>query len=74
MRVGQDIPDEKRKYDRPWNPKPKDKKEPTTFLEFYYPDGGVGPDQELINMLERDILDKNPQVSFDDIAELSETK
>lgn len=43
-------------------------------MEHYYPDGGVGPDQELINMLERDILDKNPQVSFDDIAELSETK
>ena len=25
-------------------------------------------------MLERDVLDKNPQVSFDDIADLQETK
>jgi katanin p60 ATPase-containing subunit A1 len=34
----------------------------------------VGPDADLINMLERDVLDKNPQVSFDDIADLDETK
>jgi len=25
-------------------------------------------------MLERDLLDKNPQVNFDDIADLDETK
>ena len=42
-------------------------------MEFCYPDG-VGPDIELIQMLERDVLDKNPQVSFDDIADLDETK
>lgn len=42
-------------------------------MEFCYPDG-VGPDTELIQMLERDVLDKNPQVSFDDIADLDETK
>jgi katanin p60 ATPase-containing subunit A1 len=34
-----------------------------------YPDG-VGPDTELVNMLERDVIDKNPCVSFDDIADL----
>jgi hypothetical protein len=39
----------------------KEKSEPTTFLEYHYPDG-VGPDVELINMLERDVLDKNPNV------------
>jgi katanin p60 ATPase-containing subunit A1 len=38
-----------------------------------YPDG-AGPDTELINMLERDVLDKNPGVNFDDIADLDDTK
>lgn len=38
-----------------------------------YPDG-VGPDADLINMLERDVIDKNPNVSFDDIADLDEAK
>jgi hypothetical protein len=28
----------------------------------------------LINMIERDVLDKNPQVSFEDIADLDEAK
>ena len=51
----------------------KEKKEASTFLEYHYPDG-VGPDVELINMLERDVLDKNPKVNFDDIAGLDETK
>lgn len=34
-----------RNYDKPWLV--PEKKEPTTFLEFVYPDG-VGPDSELI--------------------------
>jgi katanin p60 ATPase-containing subunit A1 len=38
-----------------------------------YPDGN-GPDSELINMLERDVIDRNPQVSFNDIAELTDAK
>lgn len=42
-------------------------------MEFHYPDG-VGPDVDLIQMLERDVLDKNPRVQFDDIADLLETK
>jgi katanin p60 ATPase-containing subunit A1 len=54
-------------------PPKKEKKEATTFLEYCYPDG-VGPDVELIQMLERDVLDKNPGVNFDDIADLEETK
>lgn len=62
---------DKRNYDKPWLV--PEKKEPQTFLEFCYPDG-AGPDTELITMLERDVLDKNPQVSFDDIADLDETK
>lgn len=38
-----------------------------------YPNGD-GPDADLIRMLERDVIDKNPQVSFDDIASLTEAK
>ena len=34
----------------------------------------MGPDTDLINMLERDCIDKNPNVSFDDIAELEDGK
>ena len=67
------APNNKRNYDKPWLVPESSKKEPQTFLEFCYPDG-VGPDADLINMLERDVLDKNPQVSFDDIADLDETK
>jgi len=62
---------DKRNYDKPWLL--PEKKEPQTFLEFCYPDG-VGPDADLIQMLERDVLDKNPQVQFDDIADLEDTK
>ena len=38
-----------------------------------YPDG-VGPDSDLIMMLEREVIDKNPNVNFDDIADLQESK
>ena len=62
---------DKRNYDKPWQVPPK--KEPETFLEKCYPDG-IGPDADLINMIERDVLEKNPQVSFDDIADLDEAK
>ena len=44
-----------------------------TFLEHCYPNGD-GPDADLIRMLERDVIDKNPNVTFDDIAELNEAK
>lgn len=47
--------------------------EKASFLYSVYPDG-VGPDSDLIAMLERDVIDKNPNVSFDDIAELHESK
>ena len=43
------------------------------FLQSVYPDG-KGPDIDLIRMLERDVIDRNPQVKFDDIAELDEAK
>jgi katanin p60 ATPase-containing subunit A1 len=38
-----------------------------------YPNG-VGPDSDLIRVLERDVVNKNPNVSFDDIADLGEAK
>jgi katanin p60 ATPase-containing subunit A1 len=38
-----------------------------------YPNG-VGPDSDLIRMLERDVMDKNPNVNFDDIADLDDAK
>lgn len=44
-----------------------------TFLEHCYPNGD-GPDADLIRMLEREVIDKNPNVTFDDIAELQEAK
>ena len=47
--------------------------EDSEFLKSVYPDG-LGPDADLIRMLERDVVDRNPKVSFDDIAELDEAK
>jgi katanin p60 ATPase-containing subunit A1 len=38
-----------------------------------YPNG-VGPDSDLIRILERDVMDKNPNVNFDDIADLDDAK
>lgn len=48
-----------RAYEKPWQQPKKEKKEANTFLEYHYPDG-AGPDVDLIQMLERDVLDKNP--------------
>ena len=62
-----------RNYDKPWQQPKKEKTEPTTFLEYHYPDG-VGPDIDLIQMMEREVIDKSPNVSFDDIADLDDTK
>lgn len=65
--------DNKRDYDKPWLPPKKEKKKAETFLEFCYPEG-EGPDADLIKMLERDVVSKNPNVQFDDIAELEDAK
>ena len=45
----------------------------SAFLLSRYPDGN-GPDAELLEMLEREVVDTNPNVSFDDIAELNQAK
>ena len=44
-----------------------------SFLYHCYPDG-VGPDSELIQMLEKDVVELNPYVKFEDIAELVKAK
>ena len=52
-------------------------KEPpkSPFLMARYPeDNGNGPDTDLIEMVERDVVDMNPNVNFDDIAELESAK
>ena len=73
-----------RNYAKPWLQPDQPKKaggkdqgpgqpQRSEFLEFCYPDGS-GPDSELIQMMEREIVDRNPNVQFDDIAELNEAK
>ena len=54
----------------------KDKGPPKSpFLLFRYPENdGNGPDTHLIEMIEREVVDKNPNVSFNDIAELDNAK
>jgi len=45
------------------------------FLMARYPeDNGNGPDTDLIEMVEREVVDMNPNVNFDDIAELESAK
>lgn len=74
--------DKKRNYEKPWKI-PEEKKinsqqqketaNKSSFLLHCYPDG-VGPDSELIEMLEREVVDTNPNVKFEDIAELDSAK
>jgi katanin p60 ATPase-containing subunit A1 len=54
----------------------KDKGPPkSSFLLFRYPENdGNGPDTQLIEMIEREVVNKNPNVSFNDIAELDNAK
>ena len=57
--------------------KGKDKDDPragkSPFYLKYYPEGD-GPDGELIEMVEREMMDKSPNVRFEDIAELEGAK
>ena len=65
------------------NPKGNDKnnndKQPdpkigkSAFYLHHYPEG-EGPDGELIEMVEREVMEKNPNVKFEDIAELEGAK
>lgn len=74
-------------YDKPWlnGVKPKtpkgapDGKNPDgtiqkeAFLNFVYPEGR-GPDEDLIRSLEKEVIEKNLNIGFDDIAELDRVK
>ena len=66
-----------RKKTMPNHDEKKLKKGPpkSPFLLNRYPeDEGYGPDTDLIELIEREVVDKNPNVSFDDIAELELAK
>jgi katanin p60 ATPase-containing subunit A1 len=74
--------EKRRNYDKPWkvpeekkinNKQQKEIANKSSFLLHCYPDG-VGPDADLIEMLERDVVDTNPNVKFEDIAELDTAK
>jgi katanin p60 ATPase-containing subunit A1 len=56
--------------------KDKDKKqaEPGSFLEHLYGSSGKGPDTDLIDNLERDCVERCPQVQWDSIAGLEQAK
>ena len=61
----------RREYSKPWlvnaNNKKKNEDDKKSFLKNCYPDG-AGPDSDLINMLEREVVDFSPNITFDDIA------
>lgn len=74
----------KRNYEKPWKAsekeqekKKKEEKEvksnKSPFYQHHYPDG-EGPDGHLIDILEGEVVDKNPSVSFEDIADLDAAK
>lgn len=73
--------EKRRNYEKPWklpeekknNNQAKEKESKSSFLLHCYPDG-VGPDSDLIEMLEREVVDTNPNVRFEDIAELDKAK
>jgi len=47
---------------------------PGSFLEHCYGEDGRGPDRDLIEMLERDCVDRCPQVTWESIAGLEQAK
>lgn len=67
----------KKDYEKPWRvEKPEGKKakeDASDFLHFVYPDGD-GPDANLIKMLEREVIDRDLNVQFEDIAALEDAK
>jgi katanin p60 ATPase-containing subunit A1 len=72
--VGEDG--NKRDYSKPWlvnAGKKKTEEDKKSFLKNCYPDGN-GPDTDLINLLEREVVDLCPNITFDDIAELQKAK
>lgn len=64
---------DKRDYEKPWqantNKGKQDEGDKKSFLKNRYPNGD-GPDTNLIEMLENEVVDKKPTITFEDIAEL----
>ena len=57
------------------NKKLKQQPPKSPFLMARYPeDNGNGPDTDLIEMVEREVVEMNPNVNFEDIAELESAK
>ncbi|CAK9016843.1 unnamed protein product [Durusdinium trenchii] len=48
--------------------------DPGSFLEHLYGSSGVGPDADLIQMIERDCVDRCPSVKWESIAGLEQAK
>ena len=59
--------------DKNSNDKKDQKSGKSAFYLHHYPEG-EGPDGELIEMVEREVMEKNPNVKFEDIAELEGAK
>ncbi len=53
---------------------PKESNKSPFLMDCYPESGGVGPDTELIEMMEREVVDQNPNIKFEDIAELDNAK
>jgi len=53
---------------------PEKKAEAGTYLDHAYGPSGKGPDTDLIEMLERDCVERSPQVQWDSIAGLEQAK
>lgn len=45
----------------------------STYLKSVYPEG-PGPDSNLIEILEKEVVNSCPEITFDDIAELEKAK
>ena len=67
-------------YEKPWlsglehknsNDKRKDNDQ---FLNHVYPGGRGGPDEDQIKMLEKEVIERSPGITFEDIAELDRAK
>ena len=57
------------------NKKLKQQPPKSPFLMARYPeDNGNGPDTDLIEMVEREVVDINPSVNFDDFVKLESAK
>ena len=72
-RAGSKGPQSKGGKDSKGDEKKDPKQGKSPFYLHHYPEG-EGPDGELIEMVEREVMEKNPNVRFEDIAELEGAK